>query len=199
MELALVLATKMTNSIRKINFIVIPVVLCMTGILFSCVNDLDTIQKVTSKPNTPDEVTQDLNLHYTDSGYARIKVYAKLAETINTPARLTRLMDFVKVDFYSEDGKVISTLTSLYGEVDYETGLMMVKDSVVLHNIAENQILETEILFYNQKDSTVYTDKYVILKKEGEGIIGRGKGIRTTPFGQFTKGDIFEPEGKLID
>lgn len=189
----------MLTPINKIFLFRIPVVIFTTGILFSCVNDLDTIQRVTASPNTPDEVTQDLNLHYTDSGYARIQVYAKLAETVNYPSRLTRLMDFVKVDFYNESGRVVSTLTSLYGEVDYETGMMFVKDSVVLHNLAEKQILETEILFYNQKDSTVYTDKYVVLKKEGEGVIGRGKGIKTTPFGRFTKGDIFHPEGRLID
>lgn len=184
---------------QRIKILGIPVVIFATGILISCVNDLDTIQRVTSSPNTPDEVTQDLHLHYTDSGYARIQVYAKLAETVNYPSRITRLMDYVKVDFYNESGRVVSTLTSLYGEVDYETGMMFVKDSVVLHNLTEKQILETEILFYNQKDSTVYTDKYVILKKIGEGVIGRGKGIKTTPFGRFTKGDIFEPEGRLID
>ncbi len=170
----------------------------MAGFLFSCVNDLDTIQRVTYDPDAPEEVTTDLKVHYTDSGYARVHIYASLAETYSKPEHITKLKDYVKIDFFSEEGKVISTLTSLYGEINFETGVMMVRDSVIMYNLEDKQSLETEELFYNQKDSTVYTQKYVVIKKDGEGIVGRGKGIRTSPFAKFRKGDIFEPEGKLI-
>lgn len=178
----------------------IPVAFLAAGILLfaSCVNDLDEIQRVSTSSNLPDEQTRDLYLHYTDSGYARLQVYARLAETYEHPERVTKLKDFVKIDFFSEDGEIVSTLTALYGEINMETGIMFVKDSVVLRNLKEKQNLETEKLFYNQGDSTVYTPNYVILKKDGEGVIGRGKGIRTSPFGRFKKGEIFEPEGRLI-
>ncbi|OFZ53918.1 MAG: LPS export ABC transporter periplasmic protein LptC [Bacteroidetes bacterium RIFCSPHIGHO2_02_FULL_44_7] len=178
----------------------IPVAFFAAGfLLFGCVNDLEQIQQVSTNANVPDEQTQDLYLHYTDSGYARIQVYARLAETYAHPERVTKLKDFVKIDFFSENGKIVSTLTALYGEVNLETGIMFVRDSVILRNLEDKQTLETEELFYNQGDSTVYTQKYVVIRKEGQGIVGRGKGIRTTPFGKFKKGDIFEPEGRLIE
>ncbi len=175
-----------------------PVVILATGFLFSCVNDLDQIQQVSYNPNAPDDVTEDLYMHYTDSGYARLQIHAAIAESYSHPKQVTKLKDFVQVDFFSEDGKIISTLTALYGEINRETGMMFVRDSVVLRNLNDKQSLETEELFYNQSDSTVYTQKYVIMKKEGEGVIGRGRGIKTSPFGRFRKGDIFKPEGKLI-
>ena len=53
----------------------------MAGILFSCVNDLDTIQKVSDNPNAPDDVMKDLSVFYTDSGYARVQINAGYAET----------------------------------------------------------------------------------------------------------------------
>ncbi|MFM9029024.1 MAG: hypothetical protein ACKOQ6_13695, partial [Bacteroidota bacterium] len=59
----------------------IPVGLMLAGILFSCVNDLESIKKVTYDPKAPDEVTKDLSVFYTDSGYARVEITAKLAET----------------------------------------------------------------------------------------------------------------------
>ena len=174
----------------------IPALLILAGILFSCVNDLDTIQQVTYDPDAPDETTTDLRVHFTDSGYARIQIYASLAETYSKPEHVTKLKDYVKIDFYSDEGRIVSTLTALYGEVNTETGMMFVRDSVVLRNLDDKQYIETEELFYNQKDSTVFTEKYVILKKEGEGIIGKGSGIKTSPFSKFKKGDILDPEGK---
>lgn len=176
-----------------------PAMLLMAGfLLWGCVNDLDQIQQVSLNKEVPDEQTEDLYLHYTDSGYARLQVYAKFAETFNHPQRVTKLKDLVKIDFYSEDGKVVSTLTALYGEINSETGVMFVRDSVVLRNIGDKRTLETEELIYNQGDSTVYTQKYVVIKKEGMGVIGQGKGIRTSPFGKFKKADIFEPVGKVV-
>ena len=173
----------------------IPVTIIVAGILFSCVNDLDTIQKVTYDPNAPDEVTKDLMVHYTDSGYARVQIYAALAETYSKPQHITKLKDLVRVDFYSEKGNIMSTLTALYGEVNYETGIMFVRDSVILRNVGKKQYVETEELYYNQKDSSIYTQKYVTIKKDGKGLIGRGYGLKTTQF--FEKGEILEPIGKV--
>ena len=152
----------------------------MTGILFSCVNDLDTIKKVTYDPDAPEEVTKNLEVLYTDSGYAQVKIYANLAETYSKPKRITKLKNGLKVDFFGENGTVVSCLTANYGEVNFDSGLMFVRDSVVLRNYPKKQTLETEELFYNQSDSTIYTDKNVIVKKQGKGVTGRGKGIRTT-------------------
>lgn len=167
----------------------------LMSFLLSCVNDLDAIQKVTYDPNAPDEVTKNLKVFYTDSGYARVQIYASLAETYNDPEHITKLKNGVQVDFYSSEGKIVSTLTSLNGKVNYETGLMQVRDSVVLRNLVKKQYLETEELYYNQKDSTIYTEKNVVIKKDGKGVIGRGRGIRTTQF--FQKCKILEPVGKI--
>jgi LPS export ABC transporter protein LptC len=167
----------------------------MAGILFSCVNDLDAIDKVTYDPKAPDEVTKNLDLIYNDSGYAQIRVHASLAKTYRRPEHITKLKDGLSVDFFSEEGEVVSTLTAIYGEVNATTGLMFVRDSVVLYNHKKDQHMETEELFYNQADSTIYTDKYVVVKKKGKGVTGRGHGIRTTQ--SFSKYKILKPVGTL--
>ena len=184
----------MRNHSRKTNW-KLPAIILMAGFLFSCVNDLDTIQKVTSDPNAPSEVTRNLEVFYNDSGYARVKIFATLAETYRIPKHITKLKDGVRVEFFSESGEVISQLTSLYGEVDFETGLIVVKDSVILRNFEQKQQMETEELHWNQKDSTIFTDKNVIIRKDGQGIIGRGKGLQTTQ--SFDKYKIEKPIGKM--
>lgn len=174
----------------------IPVAIFAAGILFSaCVNDIDTIEKVTYDPKAPDEVTENLELIYTDSGYAQIRLSAKIAETYMSPQHITKLKDGLKVDFYSEKGEIESTLTSQYGEINYTSGIVVVRDSVILKNYRKKRHLETEALYWNQKDSTIYTDKNVIVRTEGKGITGRGKGIRTTQ--NFDRYTIIEPVGKF--
>ncbi len=49
--------------------------------LSACVNDLETIQKITYDPKSPDEVTQNLHVLYVDSGFAKIELFANYAET----------------------------------------------------------------------------------------------------------------------
>jgi LPS export ABC transporter protein LptC len=176
-----------------IKFYRIPAVIFAAGILFSCVNDMNTIEKVTFDDKSPDEVAVDLELIYTDSGYAQVKIYAALAETYTQPKKVTKLKDGLKVDFFSDQGQVLSTLTALYGEVDHTTGLIFVRDSVVLHNYGKNQFLETEELYYNQRDSSIYTDRNVIVRRNGK--VGTGKGIRTTQ--SFSRYTVIEPVGEI--
>ena len=47
----------------------------------ACVNDLETIKKVATRSNAPEDVSEELEIMYTDSGYAKFQLFAKLAET----------------------------------------------------------------------------------------------------------------------
>lgn len=182
---------------KEFNYILIlkkiPVGILLAGILFSCVNDLETIQKVTYDPKAPNEVTKNLKMFYTDSGYARIEVYATLAETYSKPESITKLKDGLKVNFFSAKGEIVSTLTALYGEVNFSKGLLFVKDSVRLVNLEKKQQLETEILFWNQKDSSIYTHSDVVVKSP-KGIL-YGKGIQTKQ--DFSYYEFLKPYGKI--
>lgn len=167
--------------------------LLMIGIMASCVNDLESIQKVTYDPKAPDEVTKDLRVFYTDSGYARVEVFAKLAESYSKPESITKLKDGIKVNFFSAKGEVVSTLTALYGEVNYTKGTMFVRDSVQLINHDKKQRMETEALFWNQKDSSIYTTSNVVVRSP-KGILF-GNGIRTKQ--DFSEYEFLKPYGRF--
>lgn len=173
----------------------IPAVIFIAGILFSCVNDLDEIQKVSFDPNAPDEVTKDLELFYNDSGRAQVRIYAKIAETYLKPQKITKLKDGLRVDFYERDGNIVSTLTALYGEINYETGKIFVSDSVQLRNHEKEQVMETEIIYLNEKDSTIYTDKNVVIRTPKSMLFGRG--IRTKRAFNEDVFQFIEPQGKI--
>ncbi len=169
------------------------IILASPILLLSCVNDLDDIQKVTFDPKAPDEVTKNLHVFYTDSGYARVEIFATLAETFSRPEALTKLSDGIKVNFFSEDGEIVSTLTALYGEVNFDKGELFVQDSVQLINHAKEQRLETERLNWNQRDSSIYTKNNVVVKSP-KGIV-YGDGIRTKQ--DFSYYEFLKPRGRI--
>ena len=162
-------------------------------VLFSCENDPTTIAKVTYNPKSPDETIDALKMVYSDSGYARVELTAAYAETMHKPENITKLLDSLRVNFFSEKGEIISTLTALYGEINYSKGLLMVKDSVRLYNYQKKQTLQTEVLYWNQKDSSIFTPAQVIVKAS-DGVF-LGEGLKTKQ--DFSRYEILKPRGKI--
>ncbi len=162
--------------------------------LVSCVNDLETIQRVTYDPKAPDEVTKNLRVFYTDSGFAQVEIIASIAESYSKPQTVTKLKDGLKINFFSPDGKVISTLTALYGEVNFTKGTMFVRDSVQLFNYKKKQRLLTETLHWNQKDSLIFTNSNVVVRSPKS--ILYGDGIKTKQ--DFSEYVFLKPRGKYI-
>lgn len=162
-------------------------------LLGSCVNDLESIEKVTYDPKSPDETTRDLHVFYTDSGYAKVELYATIAETYNSPERITKFKDGIRVLFYSADGKIVSRLTALYGQINYQNGTILVRDSVQLVNLKKQQRLETENLNWNRKDSSVFTNSSVVVRSRKGALYGDG--IRTKQ--DFSSYEFIRPRGEI--
>lgn len=180
--------------IKKYNFYFIPVVMIMTGIFFSCENDLEKVKKITASPNSPNETSEYLHIIYTDSGYAQIELNARIAEKYTSPKAITKFKDGLKVNFFNDNGRITSILTSIYGEVDDESGNITVRDSVELYNIEDKKRLETEVLYWNKKGDSIYTDKAVVITSPD--MILYGKGAWTNHF--FDTAQFYKPTAKIF-
>lgn len=128
---------------------------------------------------------------YAEAGYARVEIHAALAETYRNNNHITQIKDSLKVYFFNENGEIVSTLSARYGQINYNTGELMVKDSVRLYNIEKKQTLETEALYWNQKDSSIFTKSAVIVRSPKGKLFG--KGIRTKQ--DFSNYVLLEPVG----
>lgn len=156
-------------------------------------NDLEEIQKVTYDEKTPNEVIQDLDVIYLDSGLAKIQVISKITEIQRSPESITKLKDKILVNFFSSNGEIVSTLTALSGEINFTKGEMFVQDSVRLYNIKKKQSLDTERLNWRKKDSLIYTNSKVTIKTP-EAIL-YGTGVKTRQ--DFTYYQFLKPKGKI--
>jgi LPS export ABC transporter protein LptC len=159
--------------------------------LTACENDIAVVQKISFEQDAPTETTKNLILTYAEAGHARVEIHAALAETFRGKEQITKIKDSLKVYFFNEKGNVVSTLSARYGEINYSTGELMVQDSVSLYNHQKKQRLETEALFWNQKDSSIYTKSPVIIRSPKGRLIG--KGIRTKQ--DFSSYVLLEPIG----
>jgi len=153
---------------------VFPVILVMAGIFFSCSNDMEQVKRITMSPNSPEETSEDFHVIFTDSGFASFELFAGIAETYIEPKKITQFKDGLKVLFFDDLGNVTSILTSIYGEVDEETGNIEVRDSVEFLNIQSKELLKTEVLYWNKIADSIYTDKPVVLRAPDKVITGIG-------------------------
>jgi LPS export ABC transporter protein LptC len=160
-------------------------------LLNSCENDVAMVQRISYQADAPTESTKNLVLTYATDGYAKVEIHAALAETYRGQAQITKIKDSLKVYFFNETGEIVSTLSALYGEINYNTGELMVKDSVRLYNHKKKQTLETEALFWNQKDSSIFTESAVIVRSPKGKLFG--KGIRTKQ--DFSNYVLLQPVG----
>lgn len=151
-----------------------PVVLVMAGIFFSCSNDMEQVKRVTMSPNSPEETSEDFHVISTDSGYASFELFAGIAETYIEPRKVTQFKKGLKVLFFDDKGNVTSVLTSIYGEVDEETGNIEVRDSVEFLNKSTQELLKTEVLYWNKIADSIYTDKPVVLRAPDKIVTGIG-------------------------
>lgn len=159
----------------------------------SCVNDIQKIKKITFKSTDPDEKTTDLVLTYTDSGQAKIRLIAPLAESFAKPNKVIKFREGIKLEFYTKKGALLSSLTAKYGEIDELNGTMFVKDSVRMFNNVKKQELQTEELFWTRKDSVIFTNKLVIIKTPK--VLLYGDGIRAKQ--DFSSYKFIKPKGKF--
>ena len=82
------------------------------------------------------------------------------------------------MDFY-RDGKVVSRVTSLVGEIATDTHDVHLSSSVVLDSYDDNSVLTTDTLVYSSKARLFRTDSDVVVHRP-QGIV-YGRGMEATP------------------
>jgi LPS export ABC transporter protein LptC len=82
------------------------------------------------------------------------------------------------MEFYT-DGKVVSRVTSLVGEIATDTHDVHLSSSVVLDSIDDHSVLTTDKLIYSSKTRLFSTDSDVVVHRP-QGVV-YGRGMEATP------------------
>lgn len=141
--------------------------------------------------NGPVVEAEHVVTYYSDSARVTLKLEAaKQLEFDNGDREFPR---GVYLEFYDKDGKISSTMRGDYCYYTQATGTYRASGDVVIKGVKKQEQLNTEELFWNQREETIYTDKFVRIEKDGE--IHMGDGLEANQ--DFTEYSILKSRGSI--
>ncbi len=131
------------------------------GILVSCQNDIETINALTNKVDLPDVSGFNIEISYTDSGLLKGKIIAPEANDFNRKEDpYTEFPKGIKVIFYDLAGNPESYIQANYAILYKKKQLWEGRSQVLAENQRTGEKLETEEIFWDQKEKRIYSDKF---------------------------------------
>lgn len=141
---------------------------------YSCKNDLKNLKEKHNAFNLNAERAEEVSILYGKDGVTKAKLYTKSFQHIqNVTPSYIEMKENLRVDFYNDSLQIQSTLTAKYGKYFEQDGNVLVRDSVKVVNL-KNEQLETEELIWNEKIQKFYTEKFVKITTPTQVIYGDG-------------------------
>lgn len=156
-------------------FINFAVLVTGAALFFSCREKIDFID-TTVRDDLPTQVVKDFTTSYTDSARLKLMMRAPIMEYYGKMAEPYSDFDGgLNVYFYDnpESDEPSGTISSKFARYLEKERLWEVRDSVVAVN-EKGEILETELLFWNEEKGIIYTDKFVKIRQTDQIIMGTG-------------------------
>ena len=143
--------------LKKYKLIQLVTVFAVT-LFFGCQSNFKDVQKINFSEFVPSGDANDVNLKYTDSGRIRaILVSSKMLDYATVAFPFTEFPKGVDVTIYDNKGKK-TFITSDYAVSYKMTNLIDLQGNVKIKS-QSGQTLETQQLYYDQKNDWFYTEK----------------------------------------
>lgn len=142
-------------------------------LLSSCEKKIGTIKK-SDIESMPTQTAKDFETIYSDSGLIQLIMRSPLMERYSD--RKSPYSEFVKgieVLFYDGRDEPLASLKSKYARYTEDKKVWELKDSVRAVN-EKKEILETELLYWDQEKELVYTDRFVRITSDEQIVMGTG-------------------------
>ncbi|MFK7809173.1 MAG: LPS export ABC transporter periplasmic protein LptC [Saprospiraceae bacterium] len=171
----------------------IPTLLLVLLFLLSCKNDLSDVEKFTPREDAFLETAHDVRLLYSDSAVVKVQVEGpKMVRYLDKEEPRDEFPGGIAVSFFDGRQRVNSTLTSKFA-VRYEGKKQItVSDSVVWIS-KQGEMLETELLIWDEENEKVYSNRFVRITDDQEVIYGHGFEANQ----DFTEWRIKQIEGRM--
>ncbi|MBC5836879.1 LPS export ABC transporter periplasmic protein LptC [Flavobacterium muglaense] len=153
---------------------VLPVVTAFAVTLFfGCESNFKEVQKINFTEFTPSSDADTVNLKYTDSGLIKVVLISpKMLDYGTVAFPFTDFPKGVDVTLYDNKGKK-THVTSNYAVSYKETGIIDLQGKVKIVSEA-GQTLETEQLYFDQKNEWFFTEKKFKFTDVKGSSIGQG-------------------------
>lgn len=148
-------------------------ILIGVAMLFSCKGDLETIQNLTYKDESPIESGFDVELSYSKHAQIQLILKAPRMDRYGGEKNYIEMPEGISVVFYDSLMNPTSTLTANYAINYLNTEIFEARNNVVVINEA-NEKLNTEQLIWDQNKGIIFSEKFVKITTEEEVLFGDG-------------------------
>jgi LPS export ABC transporter protein LptC len=139
----------------------------------SCKKKIDVIPK-SDFLSYPSMTAKNFETELLDSGKTTLIMRAPLAEQYdNEKEPFTEFRFGLNIDFYNGKEYISGSVSSKYAKYLKNTNLWELKDSVIVIN-EKKDMLETELLFWDQAKDLIYTDRFVRITNVDKIVMGTG-------------------------
>jgi LPS export ABC transporter protein LptC len=134
------------------------------GCLASCKNDIETINALNNEIKLPDQSGFNIEITYTDSGRIQGKIYAPEVNKFDRGEEpYVEFPKGMKVVFYDSLERPTSYIKAQYAIYYEKKQLWEARNQVVAENQVNHDKLETEQMFWDQKEEKIYSEKFTRL------------------------------------
>ena len=145
-----------------------------TFLMFSCKNDIKTINELSQVDSLPMEFARDIEVYYSDSGKIQAMLKSPLMVRIEDKESYFEFPEGFEAIFYDSVMQPQSQITADYGISYEEKKLMEARNNVVVKNISKQEKLTTEHLGWDRMKGIIYSNVFVTITKPDETIYGDG-------------------------
>lgn len=139
----------------------------------ACQNEISEVTTTKKLYEPTRETGKDIELIYTEDGKTKVRLNAPKLVRSKTKDPYVEFPDGLSVKFYNDSLEVTSTLKANYGIRYEKEDKTYFRDEVELENVANEQLF-TEELIWNEKQETIYSEKFVRIVTPEQRINGKG-------------------------
>jgi LPS export ABC transporter protein LptC len=115
---------------------------------------------------------EKMEMFYSEKDLIKIKMLADLVYEFQNGDR--EFPKGIYIEFFDETGRLESILRADHAYYFKEQNQWRGRGKVEVKNIAKNEQLNTEELFWKPVEERIFTDKFVTIRRQGDVIYGEG-------------------------
>lgn len=142
----------------------------------------------------PDESSENMVITFSDSGQTSFVIKTPLMNRYSEDTNYFDCPKGITVISYNEAGEQQAILTADYA-VGINNSIYQASENVVIHDIIQDETIETEQIIWDQRGKKIYS---VVLVKQtrADGSVNWGDGFVADE--RFTKYTITHPRGEMV-
>jgi len=132
--------------------------IALISLAAGCKNDIETINALNAELKIPDQIAYDVETVYHDSGLMQGKIIAPEINIYNDEEKpYTEFPGGIEVFFYDSLENVTARINAGYAIYFQDDRLWEARSKVFAENSVEKATLETEQLFWDEKNKKIYS------------------------------------------